>query len=343
MLPQLIEKESALKDLLAQPSDALVKMMKEIEGDILILGIGGKIGPTLGRMAINAIHEAGVDKRVTGVSRFSNQQLKEELEEYGIKTITCDLLDEEAVQSLPMEKNVIFMAGRKFGTQGNQPLTWAMNNIVPANVARNFPESRMVVFSTGCVYPFVDNSRGGYTEQDIPDPVGEYSNSCLGRERIFEYYSNLNHTPICILRLNYAIDLRYGVLCDIASRIWNDNPVDITVPRFNVIWQGDAAKQTLLSLQQAKSPSNILNITGPENLFTREVALKMGELLEKEVRFAGEEGEKALLNNAQRAAELFGYPSVPVSKMIQWTAHWIRIGGVLWDKPTHFEVNDGRY
>ena len=261
--PEQIANTVELEELLSIPSPKLIDMMKRLKGDIMILGIAGKMGVTMGRLAVRAIKEAGVDKKVIGVARFSNPADRQKLESWGIKTITCDLLDREAVFNLPKVENVIFMAGRKFGTDGSEAQTWAMNVLVPALVAEHFSSSRIVAFSTGCVYPLVSVNNGGCTEDIIPAPVGEYSQSCLGRERIFQYYSNKNKTPVLLFRLNYSIDLRYGVLHDIAQNIWENKPVDNTVGFFNVIWQGDANAAALHALELADSPVAILNVTGP--------------------------------------------------------------------------------
>ena len=244
---------------------------------------------------------------------------------------------------LPQVPNVIFMAGRKFGTAGNEGLTWAMNVLAPANAACHFAASRIVAFSTGCVYPLTPVAGGGCTETDPPDPLGEYSQSCLGRERIFEHYSNTQRTPVCLLRLNYAIDMRYGVLYDIGRKIWEGQPVDLTMGHFNAIWQGDVNNQTLLALEYCAAPVNILNITGPETIPVRFVAEQFGELFGKKATFTGTPGDIALLSNSAKATARFGYPSVPLQRMIRWVAAWLQSGGRSLNKPTHFETNNGRY
>jgi nucleoside-diphosphate-sugar epimerase len=266
-----------------------------------------------------------------------------ELDAEGIKTIACDLLDLQQVEQLPRVKNIIFMAGMKFGATGNEPLTWAINVIVPYHVARTFTDARIAAFSTGCVYPVMHVFSGGPTEETPPDPVGEYAMSCLGRERMFDYLSQAQNGKVVHIRLNYSVELRYGVLYDIASSIWNEEPVDVTTGFANVIWQGDASSQIIQSLSLASSPATILNVTGPETFSVRQVALKFGELMGKKVRFTGEENGMAYINNASRASELFGYPNVPLGKVVEWTADWIQRGGANLGKPTHFETQDGKY
>ena len=341
-VPDLIENEQQLNALLAQPTPALIEFMRTLEGDLMILGIAGKMGVSLGQLAVNAIRAAGVKKTVYGVARFSDPKSQELLQSLGVKTIRCDLLDRAAVSSLPQVRNVVFMAGRKFGTAGAKSLTWAMNTLVPANVAEHFRSSNIVAFSTGCVYPLVrsDNAPNETTE---PAPIGEYAQSCLGRERVFEYYSEMHGTPVCLYRLNYAIDLRYGVLYDIAEKIWRDEPVHNGVGHFNMIWQADANHQALMCLGQCTSPANILNVTGRETLNTEEVAKRIGELMNKPVRFATTSGDLSYLNDSTRSTELFGDASVTTEQLIRWQAHWVMIGGRSLDKPTHFEVSDGDY
>lgn len=338
-----ITNEEQLEELLSRPRPELIDMMKRLDGDIIILGIGGKMGITQGRLAVNAIKAAGVDKKVIGVSRFSAPEGRRKLEQWGIETISCDLLDAEAVAKLPQVKNVVFMAGRKFGTGGAEDLTWAMNTLVPGNVGRHFKDSRIVAFSTGCVYPLVSIMSGGCDESMPPAPVGEYAQSCLGRERIFGYCSKHYGTKVLLFRLNYAIDLRYGVLHDIARQIWNDEPVNNSVGFFNVLWQGDANNFALMSLEHCGSPAVPLNITGPETIPTEYVAEKMGEIMGRKVKYLTSPGEKCYLNNAARAVELFGYPSVSIDTMVRWQAEWIMQGNKTLGKPTHFEVNDGKF
>ncbi len=342
-LPEKITDEAMLEDLLSSPSAALGAMMPRLDGDIIILGIAGKMGVTLGLAAVRAAQAAGVRKKIIGVSRFSDPAARERLEARGVETIAADLLDRDAVDKLPRIKNVVYMAGRKFGTSGDEEFTWAMNALVPGYVAHHFRDSRIVAFSTGCVYPLALVGSGGSVEEDEPGAVGEYAQSCLGRERIFQYFSQVNRTPVCLLRLNYAIDLRYGVLYDIGSKVWAREPVNLSAGQFNAIWQGDANNQALLALEHCESPAKVLNITGPETISTRYTAEEFGRIMGQEVKFDGEERARQYLNNAVRAHGLFGYPAVPLATMIRWQAEWLMAGGRSLGKPTHFEVSDGQY
>ena len=341
--PERIAGTAQLEELLSVPSAELIEMMKRLDGDIVILGIAGKMGVTMGRLAVNAIRAAGVAKKVIGVARFSHPADREKLESWGIETIACDLLDQNAVKQLPQVKNVIFMAGRKFGTEGSEAQTWAMNVLAPAYAADHFRASRIVAFSTGCVYPLVGVGSCGCTEEVVPSPVGEYSQSCLGRERIFQYYSAKNNTPLLLFRLNYSVDLRYGVLHDIARNIWEGKPVDNTVGYFNVIWQGDANSAALRSLELAATPAAILNVTGPETASVEKTALLLGRLMDREVTFKGTPGDRCYLNDSAKMCRCFGYPSVSLDQMIRWQADWIVNGGESIGKPTHFEVNNGKF
>lgn len=342
--PASVETEEALDALLTTPPPDLVEMMARIDGDIIVLGIGGKMGLTLGLLARRAIEAADVRKSVIGVSRFSDSAVRDALEAQGIRTLPCDLLDRAAVAGLPRVKNVIYMVGRKFGTKGAEPLTWASNVSVPDNVGQHFTDSRLVVFSTGCVYPLVPAVTGGCTEGVAAEPVGEYAQSCLGRERVFEHWSNAFATPLCLVRLNYAIDLRYGVLHDIGRRVYEGRPVDLGVSHFNAIWQGDANHWALRCLEHCASPANVLNVTGPETASVRSVAEAFAELFGVGVDFVGERaGGCMYLSNAAEAIAHFGNPSVPLTAMIRWQADWIQRGGRSLDKPTHFAVVDGEY
>ena len=337
--------EAALEDLLSTPSPALIRDLARIPGDVVVLGVGGKMGPTLAKLARRAADAAaGHDRRrIVGVSRFSTPGLPADLQAAGVETMACDLLDPDAVAALPDAPNVVFMAGRKFGSTGGEALTWAMNSYVPALVARRYATSRIAVFSSGNVYPLVPVASGGATEATPPAPVGEYAQSVLGRERVFEHFSRELGTRAAILRLNYAIDLRYGVLLDVAQQVYAGRPVDVTMGHVNVIWQGDANAVALRSLAHAASPPAVLNLTGPETVSIRWVATRFGELFGVEPTFTGAEAETALLSNAARCHGLFGYPAVPLDLMIEWVAHWVRTGGPTLDKPTKFEVRDGRY
>jgi nucleoside-diphosphate-sugar epimerase len=341
--PEKITNEEELEELLSRPSPETVKMFKSLDGDILFLGIAGKIGPSLAHMAKNACNAAGVKKRIIGVSRFRDEQEKAQLEKWGIEIIRGDLLDRQLLESLPKVKNVFFLAGMKFGSEDNLSLTWAMNAYLPALVAEYFKDSRIVAYSTGCVYPLVPVKSGGSIETDKPEPVGEYAQSCLGRERMFEYGSRKHNTPVALIRLNYAVEPRYGVLVDIAAKVKNNQPVDLTMGHFNAIWQGDANNMVLRSMEHTASPASVLNITGGEILRVRDVALEFGKLFNKDVEFTGSEAETALLSNAEHSFRLFGKPQVSVKQVIEWTARWMEEERKLLGKPTHFEVRDGKY
>ncbi len=338
-----IQDEEKLEVLLSQPDSTVVSMFEKLDGDILFLGIGGKIGPSLSHMAKRASEMAGVKKRIYGVSRFRDSSERAYIESLGIETIQGDLLDREFLYSLPDIQNIFFLAGMKFGSEANLSLTWAMNTFVPAMVAQRYRGSRIVAYSTGCVYPLVSINSGGSKETDRPVAVGEYAQSCLGRERMFEYGSVKNNTPMALIRLNYAVEPRYGVLVDIASRVMNGEPVDLTMGYFNAIWQGDANKMVLASLDHTTAPPNIINITGEETLSVRHVAEEFGKHLKVTPRFTGKESDTALLNNASKSFELFGRPKTSMEKVIQWTARWLEENKGVLGKPTHFEVRDGKY
>ncbi|MFN7993282.1 MAG: NAD(P)-dependent oxidoreductase [Bryobacteraceae bacterium] len=339
----MIQSESELEALLATPSDDDQAALRALTGDLLILGAGGKMGPSLARRARNAADRAGVKKRVIAVSRFSDRAAENLLQESGIETISADLLDFDRLPSLPEAENIIFMAGRKFGSSGAAHLTWASNAYLPARVAERYRGSRIMAFSSGNVYPFVPVTSGGATEQTPPDPVGEYAQSVLARERIFEFFSERYGTGVCLLRLNYAVDLRYGVLLDIGSKVFGGRPVDVTMGYANVIWQGDANSVCLRAFSLCQSPPDVLNLTGPETLSVREIAAHFGQLFGREPIIEGTEAGTALLNNASRCHKLFGPPRVTTAQVIEWTADWIRAGGTTWAKPTHFEARDGKY
>lgn len=335
--------EEALDELLTAPSDALTEDMAKINGDILVLGAGGKMGPTLCVLAKRAMERAGIDKKVIAVSRGSDLRAKQYMEENGVETIACDLLDTEKLRALPDTENVIYMAGRKFGTDGNEWQTWSMNAALPAYTAEKYKNSRIVVFSSGNIYPLVPVTSGGCAETDPVGPVGEYAMSCLARERVFEYAANAWGTRVFFFRLNYAVDLRYGVLYDIARNILEEKPVSLRTGCFNCIWQGSANEIAIRGLLHTSSPACIMNVTGPEILSVRQTAEKLGQYLGKEPIFEGESGSDALLNHAGRAMSLFGYPAVSADTLIRWQAEWLLDGGRTLDKPTHFEQRDGKF
>lgn len=332
-----------LEAKLAEPSKKLIEDLSKVDGDILVLGIGGKMGPSLARLAINAIREGGLNKRVIGVSRFSNEEARRELEEAGVETISCDLLDDEALNQLPDARNVIYMAGNKFGTTGREHFTWAMNAYLPGRVAEKYKNSRIVVFSSGNVYPFSPVGSGGVNEDVAPEPLGEYAQSCLGRERVFEYFSHQNGTPMTIYRLNYAIDMRYGILLELAKSISEERPINLSMGHANIIWQGDANEMALRCLTQTSNPPSIVNVTGPETMSIRFAANELAKRMGKEAIFTGTESETALLNNASKSHQLFGYPSVSLLQMIDWMAEWVQADGPTWNKPTHFQERKGKF
>ncbi|MCE9615184.1 MAG: NAD-dependent epimerase/dehydratase family protein [Lentisphaerae bacterium] len=336
--PATIDTTEQLDEVLSRPSAELVAFMRRLDGDLLILGAGGKMGPTLARMARRAADEAGVRKDVIAVAR----KPLPEMEAHGVRSIACDLMDLDAVRRLPRVANVIYMAGRKFGSTGAEHLTWASNVILPYHIASTFTPSRVVMFSTGCVYPILHVDSGGATEATPPEPVGEYAQSCLGRERVFDYFSATAGEKVVHIRLFYAVELRYGVLVDVASRVWHGEPVDVQTGHANVIWQGDAADQILRSLALAASPAVPLNVTGPI-VSIRRVAEEFGQRFNKPVRFVNTENGRGYLGNAAQAIATFGPLSVPVDQMVRWIAHWFTAGGNTLGKPTHFEAQDGRY
>jgi nucleoside-diphosphate-sugar epimerase len=340
----MIANEQQLEDLLSEPSEADARAMAEMPGDLLILGVAGKMGPSLAKRARRACERAKVSKRIIGIARFTGgQEARREIEAAGIETIGADLLEPGVLAKLPDAPNVLYMAARKFGSTGNEHLTWAMNTLLPGLVADRYAASRIVAFSTGNVYPFVAVARGGATEDTPMAPVGEYAQSALGRERIFHFFSERNHTPVILLRLNYAVELRYGVLLDIGQKVFERRPIDLAMGNVNVIWQGDANSIALRSFGLAQSPPVTLNLTGPETVPVRWIARRFGERFGVEPGFEGTEGDTALISNAARCHKLFGYPSVTVEQMVEWVADWIGMGGATLAKPTHFETRDGRF
>ena len=339
----MIQTESQLESYLSEPTDEVISAIASLEGDILILGVGGKMGPSLAKQAKRAIDSAGIDKKVIGVSRFSTPGIQLSLIDAGIDTIIADLLREDNLNDLPEIQNVIFMAGRKFGSTDNEGLTWAMNTYLPGRVAEKYRNSRLVVFSTGNVYPLTQITHGGATESTEVNPIGEYAQSCLGRERIFEHFSAQFGTPMTILRLNYAIELRYGILLDIAEKVYAEEPISLEMGHVNVIWQRDANAVALQSLAHCQTPPLILNVTGPEIISIRHLALQFGDILNKTIHLEGEESDTALLSNAGLCHQLFGYPRVSLGQMIEWVAEWVLSGGKTYEKPTHFEVRDGKF
>lgn len=338
-LPERFESVDALDEFLARPSQALVDDLAQVEGDLMILGVAGKMGPTLARLAKNAAPH----KRVIGVARFSDPAVRDRLEGWSIETIACDLLDRSAIEALPRVSNIVFAAGHKFGSKDNQSLTWAMNTHVPALVADTFREARIVSFSTGNIYPLTPLGQQGASERTPPAPLGDYAQSCIGRERMFEYFSIRHGTPGRIFRLNYAIDMRYGVLFDIASKVHRRVPVDVSMGYVNVIWQGDANAQVLRLLRHCTVPPSPINCTGPETISVRWLANEFAARLGVDVHITGQEAPTALLSDTTEASRLFGYPLVPLGAMLDWVADWVRNERESFNKPTKFEVRDGTF
>ncbi|QOV92322.1 NAD(P)-dependent oxidoreductase [Humisphaera borealis] len=334
-----------LEDLLSEPSEGVIDTCRRLDGDVLVLGVGGKMGPSLSRMMRRASDAAGAKRRIIGVSRFAGgtSRLQRQLNDWGIETIACDLLDQAALDRLPDTPNVVYMTGMKFGTTGQQSLTWAMNGFLPSIVCQRFSRSRIVAFSSGNIYAMSAVCSGGPTEGVDTAPVGEYGMSVLARERMFEHFSRTLKIPVTLLRLNYAVEMRYGVLVDLATKVWRGQPIDVSMGVFNVIWQGDANAQAIQSFDHVASPPRVLNITGPETLSVRALAEAFGRAMGKQPAIVGTEAATALLNNAQLSHRLFGYPRVPIQQVVEWTAEWVMKGGVNLDRPTHFETRDGRF
>lgn len=340
-VPQEIVGEDQLEERLTAPSAALVEQMSGLRGNLVILGAGGKMGPSLAVKAQRAVVEAGSDLKIVAVSRFSDEASRRQLEDQGISTMSADLLDRRSLDQLPDADNVIFLVGSKFGTSQNPSQTWAANMLTPANAMDRYRQARFVALSTGNVYPLTGVQSGGCSEADPVGPVGEYAYAALGRERIIEYQSKRHDTAVALIRLNYATDLRYGVLTDIATRVVRGEAVNVANGYLNCIWQGDANDAILRALPLAESPVRVLNLTGPETLSVRKVAQEFGRLLDVAVEIEGEEADTALLSDASEYCKILGPPSVSAETLIRWTAGWMRQKGRLLNKPTHFEVRDG--
>ena len=342
-LPEIIADVEQLEELLSRPTAAVVEALSRIEGDILVLGVAGKMGPTLARMARRASDAAGGRRRIIGVSRFSHAEVRRRLESQGIEAIQGDLLDPDFLDCLPQAPNVISMTAMKFGATGREPAAWAVNTHLPALVCRKFHRSRLLVFSTGNVYGTVPVGSGGSRETDPPDPRGEYAMSCLGRERLIEYFSQTLGVPAVLIRLNYAVEMRYGVLVDLAQKVYGGQTVDLTMGYFNTIWQGEANARALCALPDASSPPLILNVTGPECLKVRDVCRQFAERMGKSVHFSGVEAGDALLSNADEAQRRYGPIHISSDQMIGWIAHWVTHRGPTLGKPTRFQVRDGKF
>lgn len=339
----MIQDFDLLEKQMLHPSDALLMDFSKIEGDIILLGVGGKMGPSMARLAKQAASLTGSSKKIIGVSRFSDGTLREELEKQGIATIAADLLNETELAALPDVKNVLYLAGNKFGTTGKEAFTWAMNAYLPGRVAEKYKHSNIVAFSTGNVYPFVPVTSGGLSEESTPFPLGEYGQSCLGRERIFSYFAEKNQTPTLIYRLNYAVDFRYGVLLELAKSVYTGKEIDLRTGNVNVIWQGDANEIALRSLLHCTSPAKVLNVTGPETLSVKWIAEQFGLLMNREPVFVHEVQPSALLSNASEAHKLFGYPRVTIREILEVTAQWVMADKETFGKATHFQERNGKF
>ena len=341
--PEIIRDEAALDAALTQPSPDLRDFISQVNSPLVILGAGGKMGPTLAVLAKHAADLAGHPLEVIAISRYSNDATRQWLENNGVQTHTADLAEASIWAELPDSENVIYLVGQKFGTEDNPGLTWAMNTLVPAYAAQRYQDAKLVALSTGCVYPLVPVDSGGATEATPPEPHGEYASACLARERLFEYQSSRHGTAMALIRLNYAIDLRYGVLHDIALKIHQGNPIDLAMGHFNCIWQGDANERILRALGHCTNPPQALNITAPETLSVRDVATHLGQLMGCEPKFTSKEAPTAWLNNPARSIELFDEPATSLETLLRWTAHWTLHEVRSLGKPTHFEVRDGKY
>ena len=340
---ETIKSVDELEDNLSEPTRGVIETLSKVDGDIIVLGAGGKMGPTLARMARRASDAAGVRRRVIGVSRFSSDDVESRLNSCGVETIRADLLDEGELDKLPDSPNVVHMVGMKFGATGNEALTWAVNSCLPAVVSLKYRESRIVAFSTGNVYGLMPVTGAGSVETDAPGPIGEYAMSCLGRERVFEHFSRRHGTAVALVRLNYATELRYGVLVDFAERVWAGEPVDLATGHVNTIWQADANAAALSCFERVSSPPFVLNVTGPEILSVRRTCEEFGRLMGKGATFTGTESAEALLSSAELCHGLFGPPLVSPQEMMRLIADWVMRGGERLGKPTHFEVRDGRF
>jgi nucleoside-diphosphate-sugar epimerase len=342
-LPERVDDVDALEELLSRPTPEVVDTLRRLQGDLIVLGVGGKIGPSLSRMARRASDLAGVRRRILGVARFSSPAVRRALDAHGIETIACDLLDRAALSTLPEVPNVLYLAAMKFGSTGQEPTTWAMNCYLPGMVCEKFRASRIVAYSTGNVYAMAPPESGGPNEDSSVGPIGDYAMSCLGRERIFAYFSRTLGIPVALLRLNYAHEMRYGVMVDLAQQVLAGRPIDVTMGHFNAVWQGDSNAMTLRALDHAASPPRIINVAGLETLSVRRVAERFGELLDRPIALTGSEAAEALLSNGRLGSQLLGHPRVTVEQMIAWIADWQLRGGPALGKPTHFQTRDGKF
>lgn len=342
-LPHTIDSEDELIEVMTRPRPVLVKFVGSLSGALVILGAGGKMGPTLAVLAARAVRAAGSRVEIIAISRFTDERIRGWLEDKGVRTVAVDLMDPGALSRLPESENVIYMVGRKFGTTRNPEETWAANTLLPARIAEHYAQARIAALSTGNVYPMVPVGSGGAVETDPLTPLGEYANSSVARERIFGFFSRRNGTLVTLIRLSYALDLRYGVLVDIATKVRAGQPVDVGMGHVNCIWQADANEMIIRSLALASSPATAINLTGVRPLAVREVAHRFGELMGRPARIVGAEGTTALLSNTERARRTLGAPPTPLDTVIRWTAHWVAAGRRVLDKPTHYEVRDGGF
>jgi nucleoside-diphosphate-sugar epimerase len=341
--PDNIRDIADLEDLLSTPTDAAIEGVRHCDGDFVVLGAAGKMGPSLARMIRRSLDQLGRKDKVIAVSRFSSPSAEDEFGRHGIETIKADLLNPGRLDALPDAPNVVYMAGMKFGSTNQEALTWAMNVYLPGMVCQKYRRSRIVAFSSGNIYGLVPVHGGGSVESDSLDPLGDYAMSVLGRERILEHFSRTLGIPLAIIRLNYAVEMRYGVLHDIGAKVFAGQPVDVAMGNANVIWQGDANAMSVAAFANLSTPPFVLNVAGPETISVRRIAQTFGQLLNKPVTVTGEETGTALLNNGQLGHRLYGYPRVPLQQILKWTADWIRQGLQTHGKPTHFETRDGKF
>ncbi len=338
-----IKTVAQLDDVLSEPTPGLVESMKTMKGDLMILGVGGKVGPTIAQMAARAVKASGVSRKIIGVDYFPTKQSRKRIDALGVETVKADLMQPGALDALPDAENVLYMIGLKFGSTGAEWNTWAINVYLTGLCAQRFKDSRIVSFSSGNIYPFLPLGSGGATE-DVPTvPLGEYAMTTLGRERMFDYVANHCGTKVLQFRLNYAAELRYGIIHDLATKVWNGVPIDVSMGHVNVVWQGYVSAVALQSFALAESPARILNVAGPEMVAVRYIAGRLGDLMGKKPVIVGEESPNALLNNSLQCHKLFGYPQVSVDTMIEWVAYWVAKGGATLGKPTHYETRDGKF
>ncbi|MHC4560017.1 MAG: NAD-dependent epimerase/dehydratase family protein [Planctomycetota bacterium] len=339
MIDMSVKDEQGLEDILSEPTEPTKKVVASLSGDIAVLGAGGKMGPTLAMM----LKKASNSKTIYAISRFSDKAVRSRIEQANIKTIELDLLDESAYSKLPKVENVFYLAGMKFGSTGNQPLTWALNSFLPALVAQHYKDAKIVVFSTGNVYPFVDINSTGASEETVVGPVGEYAQSCLGRERMFQYFSWLYNTPVTLARLNYANEPRYGIIVDLTLKILNNEPIDLTMGAVNLIWQRDANDYIIRAITLAKSPPAVLNVTGPDTIPIRRLTEQIANVLGRKPKFASQEAQSALLSNASYCFSRFGYPQTTLEQMVPMIVKWVASGKKILNKPTKYDVRNGKF